>query len=95
MPQVQPGPESALTSHPAPPRTPQGDVAGRLCRYDPATLRTDVLLTGLWFANGVALAADKSYVAVVETNRLRVHRWDPAAGRPVVCVSLHGAGNGE
>ncbi|PNW76066.1 hypothetical protein CHLRE_12g549050v5 [Chlamydomonas reinhardtii] len=60
-----------------------GDVAGRLCRYDPATLRTDVLLTGLWFANGVALAADKSYVAVVETNRLRVHRYwlsGPKAG---------------
>ncbi|KAG2433903.1 hypothetical protein HXX76_008256 [Chlamydomonas incerta] len=60
-----------------------GNVAGRLCRYDPATRRTEVLLKGLWFANGVALAADKSYVAVVETNRLRVHRYwlsGPRAG---------------
>ncbi|KAG2446511.1 hypothetical protein HYH02_008502 [Chlamydomonas schloesseri] len=60
-----------------------GNVAGRLCRYDPATRRTEVLLRGLWFANGVALAADRSYVAVVETNRLRVHRYwltGPKAG---------------
>ena len=29
---------------------------------------------GLWFANGVALSADASWAAVVETVSLRVHR---------------------
>ena len=44
-------------------------------RHDPASGRTEVLAKGLWYANGVALAPDESFVAVVETNRLRVLRW--------------------
>lgn len=40
---------------------------GRILKYDPATGRTSVLLDGLHFANGVALAADESYLLIAET----------------------------
>ena len=52
----------------------QASHTGRLLRYDPASGRTDVLADGLWFANGVALAPDESYVVVVETMRARLLR---------------------
>ncbi len=45
---------------------------GRLLRYDPKTKRTTVLLRGLQYANGVAVAPDQSYVLVVETASYRV-----------------------
>ena len=54
--------------------TMQASHTGRLLRYDPARGRTDVLADGLWFANGVALAPDESYVVVVETMRARLLR---------------------
>jgi sugar lactone lactonase YvrE len=48
---------------------------GRLLRRDPDGAVT-VVLEGLRFANGVALAADESYVAVAETGaRTVVRRW--------------------
>jgi sugar lactone lactonase YvrE len=46
---------------------------GRLLRRDPDGTLTEVL-GGLEFANGVALAADGSYVAVAETGARRVRR---------------------
>jgi sugar lactone lactonase YvrE len=46
---------------------------GRLLRLDPAG-RVEVLLSGLQFANGVALAADESFVAVAETGAYRISR---------------------
>lgn len=52
----------------------QASHTGRLLRYDPASGRTDVLADGLWFANGVALAPDGSYVVVAETMRARLLR---------------------
>jgi sugar lactone lactonase YvrE len=52
----------------------QGLPRGRLLSYDPATKETRVLAKGFYYANGVALAEDGSYVMVVETNRIRVHR---------------------
>ena len=48
---------------------------GRLVRFDPATGEVEVLLDGLHFANGVALALDESYVLVVETSRYRIRRY--------------------
>lgn len=48
---------------------------GRLVRFDPATGDVEVLLDGLHFANGVALALDESYVLVVETSRYRIRRY--------------------
>jgi sugar lactone lactonase YvrE len=55
---------------------------GRLLRRRPDG-RADVLLDGLAFANGVALAGDESFVAVAETAaRTVVRRWltGPKAG---------------
>jgi sugar lactone lactonase YvrE len=55
---------------------------GRLIRLTPDG-RVEVLLDGLAFANGVALAADESFVAVAETSaRTLVRHWltGPAAG---------------
>jgi sugar lactone lactonase YvrE len=47
---------------------------GRLLAYDPRRRTTRVLLDGLCFANGVALAPDESFVLVVETACYRVRR---------------------
>eukprot|EP00669_Euglena_mutabilis_P011290 TRINITY_DN5949_c0_g1_i1.p2 TRINITY_DN5949_c0_g1~~TRINITY_DN5949_c0_g1_i1.p2 ORF type:complete len:389 (+),score=131.16 TRINITY_DN5949_c0_g1_i1:25-1167(+) len=52
-----------------------GRPTGRLLVYEPETRQTAVLLAGLWFANGVALAADESFVAVAETIRFRIMRY--------------------
>jgi sugar lactone lactonase YvrE len=46
---------------------------GRLLRRDPDG-STDVVLDGLHFANGVALAADESFVVVAETGAYRLTR---------------------
>ena len=57
---------------------------GRLLEYDPITDQTRVLLDSLYFANGVAVAPDDSYVLVAETFRYRVQRlWltGPQAGQ--------------
>ncbi|GAA5191539.1 hypothetical protein GCM10023322_49100 [Rugosimonospora acidiphila] len=56
---------------------------GRLLRWDPAG-RVEVLAADLQFANGVALSADESFVAVAETGSYQVTRlWltGPKAGR--------------
>jgi len=61
----------------------QGGATGRLLKYDPSTGRTHCLAEGIWYANGVALAADESFVLIVETWGLRVLRlWlkGPKAG---------------
>jgi sugar lactone lactonase YvrE len=61
---------------------------GRLLRRDPGG-RVEVLLDGLQFANGVALAADESFVAVAETGAYRISRlWltGPKAGQRDVLV---------
>ncbi|WP_439888079.1 SMP-30/gluconolactonase/LRE family protein [Pseudomonas sp. MBLB4123] len=48
---------------------------GRLLRYDPRTKTTEVLLEGLYFANGVALSAEEDFVLVNETYRYRITRY--------------------
>lgn len=61
---------------------------GRLLRRDPAGA-VDVLADGLQFANGVALAADESFVAVAETGAYRISRvWltGPKAGQQDVLI---------
>lgn len=61
----------------------KGALTGRLLRYQPADGSTHVVAEGLWYANGVALAADESFAAVVETCSARVSRvWltGPKAG---------------
>lgn len=61
----------------------QGTRTGRLLRLDPGSSEPELALDGLAFANGVALAADESFVAVAETARRTVVRlWlsGPKAG---------------
>jgi sugar lactone lactonase YvrE len=48
---------------------------GRLLAWRPATRKVELLLGGLQFANGVALAGDESYVLVDETGAYRVTRF--------------------
>lgn len=47
---------------------------GRLLVYHPDSGLTNVLLAGLYFANGVAVSADESFVLVVETTKYRIRR---------------------
>jgi len=49
-----------------------GDPTGRLFEYDIATREATVIVDQLWYANGVAVAEDGSFVCVVETNGFRV-----------------------
>jgi sugar lactone lactonase YvrE len=48
---------------------------GRLLVYNPNDQSTKILMQGLNFANGVALAEDSSFVLVVETGSYRVHKY--------------------
>nr|WP_296071146.1 SMP-30/gluconolactonase/LRE family protein [uncultured Actinoplanes sp.] len=62
---------------------------GRLLRRRPDG-QVDVLLDGLAFANGVALAADESFVVVAETAaRTLVRRW-PTGRRDLFAADLPG-----
>ncbi|MDX1497246.1 MAG: SMP-30/gluconolactonase/LRE family protein [Salinisphaeraceae bacterium] len=56
---------------------------GRLLRYEPATGNTEVLLDGLYFANGIAVGPDEAYVLVNQTMSYDVLRYwlkGPKAG---------------
>ena len=48
---------------------------GRLLAYDPTTKATRLVLDNLYFANGVAVSPDQSFVLVVETGTYRVQRY--------------------
>ena len=47
---------------------------GRLLAYDPKTQQTRTVLNGIYFANGVAISPDQSFVLVAETGMYRVLR---------------------
>jgi sugar lactone lactonase YvrE len=47
---------------------------GRFLAYDPKTKTTRVVLSNLYFANGVAVSPDQSFVLVVETGVYRIRR---------------------
>ncbi|HEY0948742.1 SMP-30/gluconolactonase/LRE family protein [Nocardioides sp.] len=71
----------------------QDTRTGRLARLG-TDGSTEVVIDGLAFANGVALAADESYVAVAETGARTVVRWwltGPKAGtRDLLASDLPG-----
>ncbi len=48
---------------------------GRLLAYDPATKSTCIVLSNLYFANGVAVSPDQSFVLVAETGAYRIMRY--------------------
>mmetsp|Transcript_17326 Transcript_17326/g.26485 ORF Transcript_17326/g.26485 Transcript_17326/m.26485 type:complete len:428 (+) Transcript_17326:41-1324(+) len=45
----------------------RGKRTGRLLRYDPKTDEVVVLASGLWFANGIAVDRDETFVMISET----------------------------
>lgn len=47
---------------------------GRLLVYDPANGRTEVVAGGFYFANGLTLSPDGSFLALCETGRYRILR---------------------
>ncbi len=47
---------------------------GRFLAYSPDTKATRLVLDNLYFANGVAMSPDQSFVLVNETGRYRIHR---------------------
>jgi sugar lactone lactonase YvrE len=56
---------------------------GRLMAFDPQTQKPRTLLRGIYFANGVAVSPDQSFVLVAETGRYRIRRYwlkDPKQG---------------
>ncbi|CAA6666749.1 unnamed protein product [Spirodela intermedia] len=53
----------------------EGRPHGRLMSFDPATARTEVLLSGLYFANGVAMSPDQGSVIFCETPLRRCRRY--------------------
>ncbi|KAF5829857.1 strictosidine synthase [Dunaliella salina] len=60
-----------------------GSKTGRLLAFYPQNGTVHVLAKGFWFANGVALSGDESFVAVAETAGFRIHRFwlkGPKAG---------------
>jgi sugar lactone lactonase YvrE len=62
---------------------------GRLLAYDPKTQRTRTIFKGIYFANGVAVSPDQSFVLVAETGRYRVNRiWlnGPRQGQSEVFI---------
>lgn len=48
---------------------------GRFLAYDPKTKQTRVLLNDLYFANGVAVSPDQSFVLVNDTGAYRIRRY--------------------
>jgi len=48
---------------------------GRFLAYDPRTKQTKILLNDLYFANGVAVSPDQSFVLVNETGAYRIRRY--------------------
>lgn len=54
-------------------------ATGRVLMYDPATQKTQVVIDGLSFANGLALASDERTLFVAETGEYRIWKIDVAA----------------
>ncbi|MDG2137739.1 MAG: SMP-30/gluconolactonase/LRE family protein [Luminiphilus sp.] len=67
----------------------EGSMTGRLFAYSPQTQSIELLLDGLFFANGVALGPDDAYVLINETGLGRVQRFwlkGPQAGTADVFI---------
>src|ERR1700738_1573613 len=62
---------------------------GRFMAYDPRTKQTRVLLRDLYFANGVAVSPDQSFVLINDTGAYRVRRlWltGPKQGQSAIFI---------
>lgn len=73
-------PESCpLPTHPYPPPNQPNPIpppfsTGMLLSHDPATGVTKALMDQLWFANGVAVSMDNSFVLVADSIQCRIWR---------------------
>jgi sugar lactone lactonase YvrE len=71
---------------------------GRLLVYDPNTKMTTTLLSGLYFANGVAVSPNGEYVLVNETSEYRVTKYwlkgDKAGQSEMIIENLPGFPDG-
>ncbi len=78
---------------------------GRLLAYEPDSGQTRLVLDGVFFANGVAISPDQSFLLLAETSRYRVQRvWlsGPKKGQSEIFIdnlpgfpdNLHGNGQG-
>ncbi len=62
---------------------------GRLLRYDPVTDKVDILASNIWFANGVAVDEDETFVMISETSMGRLLKYNlvgPDQGKLEVIV---------
>jgi len=60
-----------------------GHHTGKLCKYSPKTGEVHVLADNIWFANGVALSEDESFLLIADTMVARVYKYmlvGPKAG---------------
>lgn len=48
---------------------------GSLLKYDPTTKKVNTLISGLYFANGVAVSKDDDFILVAETSRYRILKF--------------------
>jgi len=56
---------------------------GLLLRYNPESKSTEILMRDLYFANGIAVSPDNSFVLVVETTAYRIRKyWLTAQHKP-------------
>jgi sugar lactone lactonase YvrE len=63
----------------------EGRPNGRVLHFDPRTGRTTVVLRDLYFASGIALAADDSFLLVAESMRYNIQRlWLKGERRNIV-----------
>ena len=53
----------------------RGYGTGKLLKYNFLTKKTEILISNLYFANGVALSKDESFVLVAETFNMRIIRY--------------------
>lgn len=53
----------------------RGVPAGRLLRYQPETGNVDVLATGIWFANGIGVDKDETFIVISETFAARYLKY--------------------
>lgn len=52
----------------------KGGPSGMLLAYHPSNGSTICLMTGFWFANGVALAHDESFILVADSIQMKIYR---------------------
>jgi hypothetical protein len=62
----------------------RGEKTGRLFSYDPSNDKLELLASDIWFANGVAIDDEETYVVVSETSSYRMLKY-----------FLHGSKKGE